>query len=269
MTDLPVIREYSPDDIPVLSRIWQDSFDDTQLFINDFFRLLPEIGTCIVLELDGTVIGMTSIINRCFFCDQECACLYAVAIEKEFRGRGYGKLITQAGCSKAHEIGASIIWLQPASKPLFTFYLNAAGFKPVLFRTTHTVSAFPYSIPLKLSAPEYTSKRNLLLQSGNYLRISESVMNFYQILCEDYGGGLFSVGDGLCAGYPVGDTAFVFEVIKGNCMPNDSAVASIAHLWGCKTAKYYLPSTDKQGDAFLVSLPDNIPADTVWNITFE
>ena len=64
-----------------------------------------------------------------------------------------------------------------------------------------------------------------------------------------------------------GDTCVIKEIISA--FPGDEAytAASVGKHLGCEKAVYYLPDTE--GDAYLAALPGSVPADAVWNFTFD
>ena len=57
------IREYGKKDIEKLVKLWVKVFDDEEPFVRDFFRLLPEMGTCVVGLEDGKIVAMTSVLT--------------------------------------------------------------------------------------------------------------------------------------------------------------------------------------------------------------
>ncbi|MBR6353829.1 MAG: hypothetical protein IKS25_06850, partial [Oscillospiraceae bacterium] len=56
-------REYRPADVPALSFLWREVFGDPLRFTAEFFALLPDMGSCVVAEEDGQLLGAASVIN--------------------------------------------------------------------------------------------------------------------------------------------------------------------------------------------------------------
>ena len=63
MSDAYRIREYTPGDVPALSLLWREVFGDPLSFTAAFFSLLPDMGSAVVAEMDGKIVGGASVIN--------------------------------------------------------------------------------------------------------------------------------------------------------------------------------------------------------------
>ena len=51
------INEYRHEDVPSLKRLWAETFGDTPSLIDRFFELLPSMGTGLVAECGGELLG--------------------------------------------------------------------------------------------------------------------------------------------------------------------------------------------------------------------
>ena len=61
--DNVIYREYRPGDVPALSLLWREVFGDPLSFTASFFALLPDMGSFVVAEADGVLLGGAGILN--------------------------------------------------------------------------------------------------------------------------------------------------------------------------------------------------------------
>ena len=61
--DNVIYREYRPGDVPALSLLWREVFGDPLSFTANFFALLPDMGSFVVAEEDGVLLGGAGILN--------------------------------------------------------------------------------------------------------------------------------------------------------------------------------------------------------------
>lgn len=265
------VREYKGiNDLPGLKKLWIDVFEDPEKFVDDFFEALPDIGSCVLGEEDGKIIAMASVIagQELQFAGSvkatECGYIYAVAVDENHRGKGYGKKITKAAYELALKREAGIVCTLPASSSLYSFYADALGFETALYREKHEVPSNDLEMTMKLSSTEYNMMREGLLNGKTFLRLSPYAMRFLMHLCEDFEGGLYASMSGICTAIKKEDTCIICEIISRN---PDVSAASVAYTLGCKKAVYYLPST--KGEPFIAADPGKIPKESVWNIAYE
>ena len=64
-----------------------------------------------------------------------------------------------------------------------------------------------------------------------------------------------------------GDICTVTEIMSTIPEDHELIAASVGHALGAKEAVYYLPSSS--GEPYMAALPGSIPADCVWNISFD
>lgn len=274
MADEIITREYTPDDIPALTALWTRVFGDTEEFVSGFFRMLPNMGSCVLMEAGEKVIAEASVITG--FELQlakggapECGYIYAVAVDETFRGRGLGKELVEAAVRLAREREAFIICTLPASGTLYEFYSDAAGLVPALRRESYELPAKSVQLTMKLTATEYTFYREDMLRGRTFLRPSFFTMDFQRFLCENAGGGLYAAMNGICTAVVDKNesTCICHEIIAATKADCDEIAASIAAELGCRKARYWLSSVS--GDSFIAAEPGKIPPDAVWNLAFE
>ena len=53
-----MIREYTPADVPAMRALWRRVFHESEVFLDAFFRLLPDIGSAVAaLGESGELLG--------------------------------------------------------------------------------------------------------------------------------------------------------------------------------------------------------------------
>ena len=57
------LREYRASDIPALSFLWRDVFGDPLPFTAEFYALLPDMGSAVVAEMDGKIVGAAHVLT--------------------------------------------------------------------------------------------------------------------------------------------------------------------------------------------------------------
>ena len=236
--------------------------------------MLPSFGTCLVLEKENRIIGELSLLTGTDFINpghSGCiigACLYAIAVHKRYRGKGYGKLITKAGAQYARKAGAEFLWLHPAEAGLYPFYEKTIGLRETLRRRIFETSARRRPVQ-KISAAHYLSFREKLLLDKPHLLVSLPILSFCSMLEETYGGGLFATENGLCMASVEDGVCRIHELLFPEDTPSagEDLASAVAFTLGCTKAVYALPAID--GEAFIAATPGILPPDTVWNLSFE
>ena len=269
-----ITRVYTPRDVPALSELWIRVFGDSEEFVSGFFRMLPDIGSCVLMEKEGRVIAMASVItgSELKLADGSssiCGYIYAVAVDEAFRSLGLGKGLVKAAAKLGRERGAGIICTLPATEELYGFYSDAAGLVPALRRVSYDLPAKPSSMTMKLTSTEYNFYRESMLRGRTYLRPSSYTMDFQRFLCESSGGGLYAAANGICTAVvdEGGSTCICHEIIAATKADCDETASAVAAELGCERARYYLPSLS--GESFIAAEPGKIPPDAVWNLAFE
>ena len=266
------IREYRAGDIPALSFLWQDVFGDPLPFTAEFYALLPDMGSAVVAERDGKLVGAAHVLSGFALLGKRkrpstVGYLYAVMVASEYRSLGIGKELTQQAAALAKKKGCALLSTLPADAPLYGWYHRLLGLECVLHRRRFEVGCAARAQVTELSTAAYMQGRETLLQGKNYLRPSEAVLEFQRRFCKFFGGGLYACAGGICTAELDGDTCLIKELIARD--PDDcvTIAASVGQLLGAKTCVYYLPARD--GESYIAAQPGSIPADCVWNLSVD
>jgi len=266
------IREYRAGDVPALSFLWQDVFGDPLSFTAEFYAMLPHMGSAVVAERGGKLVGAAHVIDGLELVGKRkkapvAGYIYGVMVAAESRSLGIGKALTTEIAALAKKRGAGLVCILPADAPLYGWYHRLLGFECVLHRKEHEVGCAARALPKELDAGEYLQRREQLLQGKNYLRPTLPTMEFQRRFCKFFSGGLYACGGGICTAELDGDTCLIKEIIANDPEDCVTIAASVGHMLGAKTSIYYLPARD--GESYIAAPPGSIPADCVWNLSFD
>lgn len=267
----PLIRALRADDVPALSALWTDIFGDGEAMVAAFFRLLPGMGGGVTAEAEGRAVGMAFLIDDFWLVRPEgsetrCGYLYAVAVEPDFRGAGIGAALSRAAFELGRARGAELLCTEPADAGLFQWYEKTLGVESALRRRCETVPARG-GLSVRLEAERYGQRREALLAGTAHVRLGSQALAFERLLCEAYGGGFYAVDEGIAAAYLEGDRAVVRELLAPAGADRRAMAAALAFRLGAKDA--LLCTADPAGEPFLAAAPGVLPADTVWDLTFD
>ncbi len=273
------IREYNTADIDQLSRIWSDNFGDGPRFIADFFRMLPEMGTGVVAELEGRIVGSAYVLcgqklildHKEAFTDDAsapvCGYIYAVSVDESYRHYGIGAALTRAAAEKGKELGADIISILPAEESLYKWYEDIIGVKCVLRRKKEIVESSVLERCTPISAGEYMMWRENLLKDLPHLHLSAPSLEFERMLCADNGGGFYASGCGIAAAYNNSGVGVIIELICTDDCERRIVAASIGAAMGVEKVVIYSPSVD--GEPYIAADTDIIPENCVWSFSYD
>lgn len=265
-----LIREYVAEDVPELIRLWTSVFDDTASMVEKFITALPDIGGGVAALIDGKIAGAAYTING-----QELICgdkhtpigyIYGVGVLEKYRHCGIGEKLVKAVCELSRKRGADIISCLPAEGGLYAWYEKIADFGYTVKCEKLTVKAAASAAVTRLSATEYMTRREKMLEGKTHVRLSRSAMEFEGQLLEEYGGGFFASEDGLCAAYNDGGKTLAREVIAGGRNASIRAAESVGAALGTSECELRLPATN--GGLYVAS-DKPLPDGCIWNLTFD
>lgn len=271
-----IIREYENKDVEKLKALWLENFEDEENFVNQFFRMLKDTGTGLVAEIDGTIAGAAYVL-----CGQElilpscgekehapvCGYIYAVAVNKNYRHNGIGGALVKAAAEKAREREAEIITILPAEESLYGWYEKLIGVKCALYRKKQIIKSAPLELYMPLSSTEYMLWRENLLKDRPHLHLSDFSLELERIMCVENGGGFYAAGCGIAAAYKDGEKGIIRELICADESQRRIVAASIGTALGVEEVELYSPA--ESGELYIAADRDIIPADTVWNLSFD
>ena len=107
--------------IPKLRKLWQNTFGDSDAFLDIFFETAFSPKRSFCATINDTVIGALYWFD-CECAEQKIAYLYAVATAKEFRGQGICHKLMVHTHQHLKEQGYAGAILSPAEESLFVFY---------------------------------------------------------------------------------------------------------------------------------------------------
>ena len=267
-----MIRDYTPADVPAMRALWRRVFDESEIFLDAFFRLLPDIGGAVVAadetgELLGAAYALTGFEwQRPDGTRAQLGYLYAVAVDESARGQGLGGELTKAAAAICREREAVIVATLPAEEGLYAWYEKQIGTKYALRREKSVVPADKVVDIMKLTGTEYMLWRENLLRGRAHVHLSTPMMELQRALCESYDGGLFASSDGVFAACRDGERLIIPEILCAQGVPADTAASAAAYL-GCREAVFYTPAA-QGGEPYVVS-DTPLPPGTVWDLTLD
>jgi GNAT superfamily N-acetyltransferase len=196
-------REVRPDDRKALVSLWVRVFGDPPELVEAFLDLLPEMGTGVIEEENGALLGAAYLVDGFTLvapdaAPEKCGYLYAVAVEEHARGKGIGARLSQAAAKIGRTRGAKLICTLPAEPSLYHWYASVLSLHEVTHRALYSSPEIPRAE--SLSAEEYGRRREELLAGCCHVRLSPPALRFQEKLCLCYGGGFYAAGDGIfCA----------------------------------------------------------------------
>lgn len=262
------VRRYRPGDVISLVRLWQDCFGDSTEYIGRFFDLLPHVGTGFTAQCGGETVGMAFAINALELISggerHSCNYIYAVAVDKRYRGMGIGGALTEAA---ADAFDCDVICTLPAEKKLYDWYDWLIGVGCALYRQkTELVPGGELPVS-PVEAEIYAALREQLLCGKDHLCLKPRAAELLGVMCRAYGGDLYSVGGALVAAYMEGGVCTVREALGTVSVSAEAAAAAVGRALGAK--KVELWQSAAEGEPFIAAAEGLIPADTVWNIAFD
>ena len=267
-----IIREYCPGDRAALTALWRQVFGDPEAVVAAFFDALPQMGIGAVAEAEGRPVGAAYVLDALAVVDaggqaRRCGYLYAVAVDPEHRHQGLGAALSQQAAALSQARGTEFICTLPAEPSLYAWYEEILGLHCALRRKRYPVTAGPGWPAERLCPGDYLARREALLAGVPHLRPEAAVMDFAGQFYTLFGGGLYACGGGLCAVYADNGRVLIRELIAPAGVAAADVAAALCAALGCREGQYMLP--DSQGEPYLSAPPDILPADCVWNLSFD
>lgn len=264
-----LIREYQKNDVPELTKLWTEVFDEDERMLSAFFAALEHMGSGLAAVMDEKIVGAGYVLDgQKLVTGKEnipLGHIYGIAVYPEYRSHGIGRAIVKATAELAKKRGARIICCEPANQSLVRWYDDVLGMKVALRRQEKTLAAGNYVPCRPISAEEYALRREQWLHDKNCVVLTKAALGFEEDMLSIYGGSFFEVDGGIAAAYLWEDYAIIRELL----CPDDiwaHAASSVACAIGAKEAKAYVSSKD--GEAYILS-DKPLPPDCIWNLSFN
>lgn len=216
-----------------LRRLWQEAFDDTDEFMNDFFMTAFAADRCRCVTADGEVAAALYWFD-CLHMGNNVAYLYAVATAKKYRGQGICHSLMKDTHSYLKMHGYEGVILVPGSKALFRLY------EEIGYQTCSGISEFKCigeaaeKIQLRrIEKNEYAGLRRLMLPEGGVVQENEN-LDFLQTQEEFYSGSGF-----LLTAHGEGDTIYGVELLG-----DKTAASGIVRALGYEKGVFRIPGDD-------------------------
>lgn len=179
-----IIRHPETKDVCPLKKLWKETFNDSENFIDSFFNISYSENRSMIVEKDGKITSMLFWFD-CNFKGNKVAYIYAVATSQDFRKQGLCNSLMEALHShlKASDyVGACLV---PASDNLFNFYAKM-GYIKCIYNSELTVMPTEGKLDIKkVSAEEYIKLRKDFLPLN---AITQNDIDFLNLQVEFFKG---------------------------------------------------------------------------------
>lgn len=240
------------DQLPGLRQLWKEAFGDDDSFIAAFFETGFAPDRCRCITENGCIAAALYWFDC--HCGGPVAYLYAVATAKQYRGKGFCRVLMENTHGLLKELGYSGAVLVPGEPGLSVMY-GSMGYEFFGGIREFSCAAAGSAQLQALSAREYAALRRQYLPAGGVIQ-EEANLEFLSRLVSFYAGEDFL----FCA--DVRDGKLYCPEFLGNC---DAAPRILAAL-GARAGSFRTPG---QGDfAMYHSLSDAV-APTYFGLAFD
>ena len=160
-----IIDNPRPEHLPILRRIWQQSFGDSDAFLDHFFESGFAYDRCRCVFRENEPVAMVYLFD-CSWQEKKVAYLYALAVEESHRKQGLSRLLLADTHAKLQQDGYAGAIMEPASPSLCGYY-ESLGYRRFGGRQQQLI--FPGDTPVscsQLGELGYEQARALLLPPG-------------------------------------------------------------------------------------------------------
>ena len=220
-------------DIPALRVLWQESFGDSDEFLDLFFSTAFDTERSRCITVDRTIVAALYWLD-CLYKEKRIAYIYAVATAKAYRSRGLCSALMEDTHRHAASLGYEGVILVPGSSELFSFY-KKLGYTTCCYVSEFNCAASEVKTELRqLNANEYAKLRRVFLPKNGVVQENENI-KFLQTQAAFYAGGGF-----LLAARCEKDTLYGVELLG-----DTEAAPFIVRTLGCAKGCFRAPGTDK------------------------
>lgn len=181
------------EEIPGLMKVWQESFGDSEEFLEVFFRTGFRTDRCLCITEWGHVAAALYWFD-CELDGRKLAYIYAVATAEASRGRGLCRELMEETHKALRSRGYAGAVLVPGDRGLFRMY-EKMGYRRCRGIEERVVSAGQIPEELHPATPEgYEARRRALLPPGGVIQDLETV-RVLAISCRLYAGEDYVLAD--------------------------------------------------------------------------
>lgn len=184
-----IIDNPSPEHLPVLRRIWQQAFGDSDSFLDSFFETGFAFERCRCIFLKSEPVAAVYLLDGMWE-TRKVAYIYALAVEEAYRGQGLSRLLLTDTHGALQREGYAGVVLEAASESLQTYY-QRLGYQLFGSRQEKTVCWGKEAVDCsQLGCLGYEQKRRQLLPPGGITQ-EGAMTEFLQTQAELWGGDGF------------------------------------------------------------------------------
>jgi len=194
-----VTRRPRIEEISALRHIWKTVFcsDDDEIF----FRFYYNRDMCVVAVREDVPVAAGYLLPvGNILCGEQhipCAMIYAVATLPEYRRHGYGSEAVRALISASRDAGYPAVVLCPSDDDLFDYYSENTELREWFYTNERSCgisqTGTGFAELSRITSEEYRVLRNSLLAGSTYIESDRRALEYQNLLCEYYGGGLYQI----------------------------------------------------------------------------
>lgn len=243
--------------IPELRSLWQEAFDDTQDFLNDFDRTAFRTDRCRCAVTDGKVAAALYWFD-CLHVGRRIAYVYAVATAKVYRGQGLGHGLMEDTHRHLGNHGYEGAVLVPGSKELFRYY-ESMGYRISSMIREFTCDASVKEVSLRcIGTEEYACLRRQMLPQGGVVQENEN-LDFLKTQAQLYAGQGF-----LLAARKEKDMLFGVELLG-----DETKASRIVSALGCAKGAFRVPGEGKPFAMYRSLKESALPPPSYFGLAFD
>ena len=186
-----IIRKPTPEDLPRLSSLWQEAFDESPEDVEIFYETAFSRDRALIVWEQNPVAGIYWIDAQ--IAGQKAAYLYAFAVDKNCRSKGIGKALLRQTLETLKGEGYKAAVLVPGEESLYSYY-EKAGFTAFGKTEKIIVEEKVPGLPVKKITPDaYFAKRQELAPAVTW---GKEAVSYLGKLCDLYAGNdwLLAIG---------------------------------------------------------------------------
>ena len=234
-----IIKRPGAEDIPALRSLWQNTFGDTDWFLDQFFSKAFHPDRCLCAWEDSCLQGAVYWFD-CSCAEEKLAYIYALAVEESQRGRGIGSCLMAHVHTLLARQGYSGVLLVPQEEDLRRLYERLGYLDGPHHRTLSAVAALD-PVPLyPVEVEEYALLRKNYLPLNAVVQEGEN-LSFLQTQARFYRGANF-----LLAARQEGQTLYGLELLG-----DAGAAGGILRTLACEKGLFRTPGNDTRFAMFL------------------